>query len=63
MRSIAVLRVGDSLLVQAKTRTMTLDWKDLAEYQGERALRGRFLSRNYRKVVHLSVNDQSSESE
>ena len=63
MRSIAVLRVGDSLLVQAKTRTMTLDWKDLAEYQGERALRGRFLSRNYRKVVHLSVKGQSSESE
>ena len=63
MQSIAVLRVGDSLLVHAKTRTMTLSWKDLAEYQGERALRGRFLSRNHRKVVHLSVKDQSSESE
>jgi len=63
MQSIAVLRVGDSLLVHAKTRTMTLQWKDLSEYQGERALRGRFLSRNHRKVVHLSVKDQSSESE
>ena len=34
---------------------MTLSWKDLAEYRGERGQRGAVLPRGWRKVDRLSV--------
>jgi topoisomerase IV subunit A len=44
-----------SLVVWCGERSMTLSWKDLAEYRGEPAQRGAMLSRNYRKVDRLEA--------
>jgi len=33
---------------------MTIKWDDLDDYYGERALRGRMLSKGWRSVVRLS---------
>jgi hypothetical protein len=44
-----VVRCGD--------RPMTLTWKELEPHRGQRAQRGAFLSRNYRKVDSLEVID------
>jgi topoisomerase-4 subunit A len=51
----AIVPVDGKLVVWCGERSMTLSWKDLAEYRGERAQRGAMLSRNYRKVDRLEV--------
>jgi topoisomerase-4 subunit A len=53
--ALATLREGQKLLVRCGDRPMTLSWKDLEPHRGQRAQRGAFLSRNYRKVDGLEV--------
>ncbi len=53
--AVATLREGQKLLVRCGDRPMTLSWKDLEPHRGQRAQRGAFLSRNYRKVDGLEV--------
>ena len=53
MVAAAVLPEDGSLIVQTATRSMTIKWDDLDDYYGERALRGRFLPKGWRKVERL----------
>jgi topoisomerase IV subunit A len=53
--ALACLREGQKLVVRCGDRPMTLGWKDLEPHRGQRAQRGAFLSRNYRKVDGLEV--------
>ncbi|HMA11114.1 MAG TPA: DNA topoisomerase IV subunit A [Steroidobacteraceae bacterium] len=53
--ALATLTEGQKLVVWCGERSMTLGWKELADYRGERAQRGAVLSRNYRKVDRLEV--------
>jgi topoisomerase-4 subunit A len=53
--AVATLAEGQKLVVWCGERSMTLTWKELQEYRGERAQRGALLSRNYRKVDRLEV--------
>jgi topoisomerase-4 subunit A len=53
--AVAALLEGQKLVVWCGERSMTLSWKDLEPYLGERAQRGAVLSRNYRKVDRLEV--------
>ena len=53
--AVATLAEGQKLIVWCGDRSMTLTWKELQEYRGERAQRGAVLSRNYRKVDRLEV--------
>ena len=46
---------GGSLAVQSGARTMTLSFKDLEQYLGNRATRGGLLPRGWQKVDGLSV--------
>jgi topoisomerase IV subunit A len=55
MVAVTVVPQGGKLVVWCGERPMTLSWSQLAEYTGERAQRGAFLSRNYRKVDRLEV--------
>ena len=50
-----VVAEESDLLVHTAARTMTLKWDDLDDYYGERALRGRFLAKGWRKVIRLST--------
>ncbi|MBT8077104.1 MAG: DNA topoisomerase IV subunit A [Gammaproteobacteria bacterium] len=54
--AVAVVPEDGNLQVHTATRTMTLRWDDLDDYYGERALRGRFLAKGWRKVVRLSAD-------
>jgi len=49
----AVVPEDASLQVYTGTRMMTLKWDDLDDYYGERALRGRMLTKGWRKVERL----------
>jgi topoisomerase IV subunit A len=53
--AVATLAEGQKLLIWCGERSMTLTWKELADYRGERAQRGAVLSRNYRKVDRVEV--------
>ena len=44
-----------SLVVHCGERKMTLSWKDLQDYRGERGQRGAVLPRGWRKVDRLNV--------
>jgi len=55
LTGLAVLPPGANLVVVSGERRMTLKWKDLDDYRGQRAQRGAMLSRNYRKVDRLEV--------
>jgi topoisomerase-4 subunit A len=55
MVAVTVVPQGGKLVVWCGERPMTLSWSQLAEYTGERAQRGAFLSRNYRKVDRLEL--------
>ena len=50
MLSVAVLGEGDALVVLAGQRHLTIKHKDLDNYRGARALRGRKLPRGFQKV-------------
>ncbi len=53
--AMATLNEGQKLVIWCGERSMTLTWKELADYRGERAQRGAVLSRNYRKVDRVEV--------
>jgi topoisomerase-4 subunit A len=53
--AIAVVPEGGHLQVQTNTRSMTIRWDDLADYDGERGRRGALLPKGWRKVERLSV--------
>jgi topoisomerase-4 subunit A len=53
--AVATLAEGQKLVVWCGERNMTLTWKELENYRGERAQRGAVLSRNYRKVDRLEA--------
>tara|TARA_B100000315_G_scaffold75468_1_gene69054 strand:- start:303 stop:1985 length:1683 start_codon:yes stop_codon:yes gene_type:complete len=52
---VAVLRETDQLVVHAGSRHMSLKFKDLDNYLGERARRGRKLPRGFQKVDSLEA--------
>jgi topoisomerase-4 subunit A len=58
--AIAVVVPGAKLRVICGDRTMTLDFKELADYRGERAQRGAMLPKNYRRVTALEVDAPAS---
>ena len=51
--AIAVVPEDGNLHIDTGTRSMTIKWADMDDYYGERALRGRFLPKGWRKVVGL----------
>ena len=53
--ALAVVPEGGNLQVQTATRSMTIRWDDLADYDGERGRRGALLPKGWRKVERLSV--------
>ena len=55
MVAAIVVAPDQSLVVHCGDRKMTLTWKELGEYRGERSQRGSVLPRNWRKVTRLSV--------
>ena len=55
MVAAIVVAPDQSLAVHCGERKMTLTWKELGEYRGERSQRGSVLPRNWRKVTRLSV--------
>ncbi|HXC59319.1 MAG TPA: hypothetical protein VN645_08375, partial [Steroidobacteraceae bacterium] len=55
LTAVATLTEGQKLVIWCGDRSMTLTWKELQDYRGERAQRGAVLSRNYRKVDRLEV--------
>ena len=57
LAAVAVVAEDDDLQVHTDTRTMTIKWDGLDHYYGDRAMRGRFLPKGWRKVVRLSAGD------
>ena len=55
MVAATVVAPEQSVIVWAGERKMTLAWKDLADYRGERSQRGALLPRGWRKVDRVSV--------
>ena len=55
--AIAAIAPGQTLRLQVGERQMTLAFKDLADYRGERGQRGAVLPRGWRKVETLEVTD------
>ena len=53
MIAAAVVPEDGDLLVYCGKRIMTIKWNDTDDYYGERALRGRFLPKGWRKVDRL----------
>ncbi|GAB4391980.1 MAG: DNA topoisomerase IV subunit A [Gammaproteobacteria bacterium] len=53
--AIAILNESNQLNLHAGKRKMTLKFKDLTHYQGERGLRGHKLPRGFQRVDGLSV--------
>jgi topoisomerase-4 subunit A len=53
MVAAAVVPEEGSLEIYTATRKMTLKWKDLDDYYGDRALRGSLLPKGWRKVERL----------
>jgi topoisomerase-4 subunit A len=49
----AVVPEDGDLQVHCGNRIMTIKWNDTDNYYGERALRGRFLPKGWRKVERL----------
>ena len=50
-----VVAPDQALAVHCGDRKMTLTWKELADYRGERSQRGAVLPRNWRKVTRLGI--------
>jgi topoisomerase IV subunit A len=55
MVSVIVVAPEQTVAVHCGDRKMTLSWKDLANYHGERSQRGAVLPRGWRKVDRLGV--------
>ena len=54
MIAAAVVPEDGDLQVYCGKRIMTIKWNDTDHYYGERALRGRFLPKGWRKVDRLA---------
>jgi topoisomerase-4 subunit A len=55
LTGIVVVAKDKSLVVRSGDRKMTIDWKDLKEYRGQRAQRGSVLPRGWRTVDLLET--------
>jgi topoisomerase-4 subunit A len=55
MTGMTVVGNGKSLVVRSGERKMTIEWKDLKDYRGERAQRGSVLPRGWRNVDYLET--------
>ena len=55
MIAATVVPEDGNLVVHTESRSMTIKWKDVDDYYGERALRGSLLPKGWRKVVRLSA--------
>jgi topoisomerase-4 subunit A len=55
LTGLAVVPKDKSLIVRSGDRKMTIDWKDLKGYRGERAQRGSVLPRGWRSVEALEA--------
>ena len=55
LTAVAVVPEDGCLQVHTDTRTMTIKWDDLDNYYGDRAMRGRFLPKGWRKVSRLAA--------
>ena len=55
MVAVAVVGEGGKLAVHCGDRRMTLSWKDLENYRGERGQRGAVLPRGWRKVDRVEA--------
>ena len=55
MVGVAVVGEGGKLLVFCGERKMTLSWKDLDAYRGQRGQRGALLPRGWRKVDRVEA--------
>jgi topoisomerase-4 subunit A len=55
MVAVAVVGEGSKLAVHCGDRRMTLSWKDLENYRGERGQRGAVLPRGWRKVDRVEA--------
>ena len=55
--AVAVVAPGQSLRVLSGERRMSLAYKELADYRGERGQRGAVLPRGWRKVDGLETID------
>jgi len=53
--AIAVVQPGQTLRVQSGERQMSLAYRELVDYQGERGQRGAVLPRGWRKVDGLET--------
>ncbi|MBP6514494.1 MAG: DNA topoisomerase IV subunit A [Steroidobacteraceae bacterium] len=58
MVGASIVAPGQSLALYCGDRKMTLSYKDLAEYRGERGQRGAMLPRGWRKVDRIEVSAQ-----
>ena len=56
----AIVNEQDTLLVYSGKRYMTLKWKDLEHYRGERGRRGNKLPRGFQKVDRLQIEGKSA---
>jgi topoisomerase-4 subunit A len=55
MTGMTVIAKDKSLVVRSGDRKMTIDWKDLKDYRGQRAQRGAVLPRGWRNVDVLET--------
>ena len=55
LTAMAVVPKDRSLIIRSGDRKMTLAWKDLKDYKGQRAQRGAVLPRGWRGVDSLEV--------
>jgi topoisomerase-4 subunit A len=55
LTGLAVVPKDKALVVRSGERKMTIDWKDLKDYRGQRAQRGAVLPRGWRSVDTLEV--------
>jgi topoisomerase-4 subunit A len=58
--AIAVVSPGQSLRLQSGERHMTLSYRELQDYRGERGQRGAVLPRGWRKVDRLATIQASN---
>ena len=59
LTGMAVVPKDKSLVVRSGDRKMTIEWKDLKDYRGERAQRGSVLPRGWRTVDVLETGDDA----
>jgi topoisomerase-4 subunit A len=56
LAAVAIVPEDGCLQVHTDTRMMTIKWDDLDNYYGDRAMRGRFLPKGWRKVLRLTAD-------